>query len=81
MQIEIEWPSNERERTKSFNKQLKGKWLIKSITHQLLGGTTMSYRQRLVLLKNGFEDSDMKDLVNASKMNLYSDKTTVRTGS
>lgn len=81
MQIEIEWPGNERERTKSFNKQLKGKWLIKSITHQLLGGETMSYRQRLVLLKNGFEDSDMKDLVAASKMNLYSDNTTVRTGS
>lgn len=80
MQIEIEWPSNEREKTRSFNKQLKGRWLVKSVTHQLVGGTSMSYRQRLVLLKNAFEDSDMKDLVGASKTNLYSDQTTVRTG-
>jgi len=74
--IEIVWPSAD-EQTGSINKQWKGKYLVKSVTHYLVGGNdaNMSYRQRLVLLKNAVEESDMSDLVPSTLRNLYSGKT------
>jgi len=68
MQIGIEWTSSDRRQM--FNKTLKGKWLIKSITHSFNARNNIPYRQRLVLLKNAYNDIDHKTLVKATRKNI-----------
>ncbi len=65
--IEIEWPSIIRS---DFNKNLKGKYLIKTVVHSFQPRNTQCYTQKLVCIKNGFYESDNSSLVNASKTNL-----------
>lgn len=75
-QIQIKWQSIDKVE-QLWQKQLEGKYLIKSITHNFVGGGAtggMNYVQRVVLLKNGYQDSDSKSLLNASKFNLTSGK-------
>jgi len=67
--IEIKWPSMEQT-TQIFNSNLQGKYLIKSITHYFSGYVNPSYSQKLVLIKNGYEDSQAKELVKSTKRNL-----------
>jgi len=71
-QIEVHWPSTAR--VQKFNKLLKGKYLVKSITHMFSGGSNMIYRQRMVLLKNAYSDIDMVSLLGGKKMNIYIEK-------
>ena len=54
--INVVWPSvSEPEK---FNKNLKGLYLIKSITHSFQPKNTQCYTQKLVCIKNGYYDSD-----------------------
>jgi hypothetical protein len=70
-QIEINFPSSDA--SKIPNKQRKGKYLVKSITHSLTGtGSNTSYIQRMVLLKNAYEISDNINLLKASRKNIAS---------
>ena len=66
--IKIEWPSTHEDQilNKNFD---NGNYLVKSITHQLIGGGK-PYQQNLILIKNAYEDSDKTDLVKAKKKNL-----------
>ena len=55
-QIEINWLSGNTD--EKFNKNMMGRYLIKSITHQFSGQTMPQYIQKMVLIKNGYWDSD-----------------------
>ena len=76
MQIEVEWPSMQRHeftnKGVSFQKQMRGKYLIQSITHNFVGlstGSNINYTQRIKLLKNAFHESDAATLLNIPSKN------------
>ena len=69
LQIEIEWPSTQRHEFTNkgvqFQKQMKGKYLIKTIVHNFTGkstGSNINYIQRIKLLKNAYQESDASTL-------------------
>ncbi len=66
--IEIEWPSwirNLQRKTVPMSDLLKGKYLIKSVTHSFNPGSTYPYRQRLVLIKNAYANVASRILYDA----------------
>ena len=65
--IEIEWLSTSPDEI--VNKLMIGKYLIKSITHQF-SRNQMPWIQKLVLIKNGYQDVDISELIKASKTNV-----------
>ncbi len=65
--IRIKWPSGEKK--EEFNKNFEGNYLVKSITHYF-GNTFPIYKQRMVLIKNAYEDSNKENLKKAEKKNL-----------
>jgi hypothetical protein len=67
-QIEVEWPSSDHR--ESINKQMMGRFLIKSITHQFSSNTSQFYLQKLVCIKNGYQDCDSNELIPSIKKNL-----------
>ena len=68
--IEIDWPSAQRNvGTSNVNLLLKGKYLIKSVTHSFSPGGTFPYKQRLVLIKNAYNDIDSEILYKAKEDN------------
>jgi hypothetical protein len=79
--IEIEWPSWKRDlgNNVAFNDLLKGKYLIKSVTHSFKPGGSYPYRQRLVLIKNSYTNISSKILYDAKVMNLYQEKRKTNT--
>lgn len=66
--IELEWPSTEA--ALAHNKQMKGIYLVKSVTNQW-SASRPSWVQKLVLLKNGYTDSRNLNLTLASRRNIY----------
>lgn len=66
--IEIEWISDIE--NEIFNKAMTGKYLIKSITHYFSGQDNISFRQRLVCIKNGYEDVQTETLMPSVKFNI-----------
>ena len=67
--IRVGWPSIDAEK-KLQNKQMDGKYLIKSVTHYFSNSVTGGYKQRLVCIKNGYGDSSNKNLVKSVNKNL-----------
>lgn len=67
--IRVLWPSYD-ETIEVQNKQLDGKYLIKSITHYFSNKVTGAYKQKIVCIKNGYGDSSNKELVSSKKMNI-----------
>lgn len=76
-QINIEWTTGPRKlgSLAQYNDLFKGKYLIKSVTHTFSPGSTYPYRQRLVLIKNGYTDIDSKVLYKAKNQNLFNEAT------
>ena len=77
-QIEIKWPSiniNVGDNV-TFNDLLQGKYLIKSVTHSFNPGSTFYYKQRLVLIKNAYNNINSKILYKSNKMNLFIEEAT-----
>jgi len=75
--IRIIWPSHEDGVTDSmsytketFNKQMDGRFMIKSITHYFDKRLSMGWQQKLVCIKNGYSASPNPNLVPAKKINL-----------
>jgi len=66
--IDSEWASTEK--NEIWNKQMKGLYLVKSVTNQW-GPTRPGWVQKLVLLKNGYTDSRNRNLVRSTRKNLY----------
>jgi len=64
--IEVNWPSSERKNL-TGNENIKGPYLIKSITHNF--GTRQGYTQRMVLLKNAYYKSKNTSLIDATVKN------------
>ena len=72
-QIQVRWPSRDTVQ-KKWQRQLEGKYLVKSITHSFIGSerSNINYMQRIILLKNGFQDSNSKALLSSTKINTLS---------
>ena len=68
--IEIIWPSGNKDSTN--NKNMMGKYLIKSITHMFTTQEAEQYLQKIILIKNGYQDTDSNYLVeiDTSKRNM-----------
>ena len=66
--IEIQWPSTEKDEV--WNRQMKGLYLVKSVTNQW-SPTRPAWVQKLVLLKNGYTDSRNKNLLKSTRKNIY----------
>lgn len=66
--IEIFWPSKWVE--ENYNKNIHGKYLIKSITHMFSANNNPTYIQKLVCMKNGYEESQVKELVDSVRKNV-----------
>lgn len=64
--IEIVWPSANDDEV--FDKNMNGLFLVKSITHSFVPIQKPVYTQKMILIKNGYNDSDGK-LTPASKVN------------
>lgn len=74
--IEIDWPGAKRNiGSSNVNALLKGKYLIKSVTHSFTPDSTYPYRQRLVLIKNAYNEVESKFLYKVNKPNKFNDKT------
>lgn len=77
--IEIDWPSAKRNvGSSNVNALLKGRYLIKSVTHSFSPDSSYPYRQRLVLIKNAYNEIESSYLYKVNKPNIYNDKTKVR---
>lgn len=68
--IDISWPSHFK--SEKFNFNLGGLYLIKSITHYFNTKSTPVYKQKIVLMKNGYNFSKSEQLVKATKTNTNS---------
>lgn len=68
MHVDIEWMSSDT--SQKFNKMWKKKWLIKSITHTFNMRSNIPYKQKIVLLKNAYQDVDQKELLKSSRRNI-----------
>ncbi len=66
--LEILWPSTEK--ALLHNENLKGLYLVKSVTNQW-SSSRPGWIQKLVCIKNGYTSSRNKNLLNATKQNLY----------
>jgi len=73
--IELNWPSSERT-NKAGNENVKGPYLIKSITHNF--GTKQGYTQRIVLLKNAYYRSRNDSLIDATIKNTGIDQSLIK---
>ena len=62
--IELKWPSSYQEEL--YNKGLMGEYVVKSITHYF-GNFNPSYIQRMVLVKNAYQDSNNTELLKSEK--------------
>jgi len=71
--IEIEWPGLEGADRK-MNDALKGKYMIKSVTHNFMGGGHYPYKQRLVCIKNAYQNINSSILYDSKVTNLYTEK-------
>jgi len=67
--IRILWPSYDEEKEVQ-NKQMDGKYLIKSITHYFSNKVDNGYKQKIVCIKNGYGESSNKELVPSKKFNI-----------
>ena len=71
--IEIEWPGGFGT-DKKMNDALKGKYMIKSVTHNFMGGGHYPYKQRLVCIKNAYQNINSSILYDSKVTNLYTEK-------
>ncbi len=70
--IEIEWPGIKG--SEKMNDALKGKYMIKSVTHSFWAGSSYPYRQRLVCIKNAYHNSKSVILHDSTVTNLYTER-------
>lgn len=73
--IRIIWPSHDEPDSRTyggeyFNKQMDGRYLVKSITHYFDKNLSYGWQQKLVCIKNGYKDSPNPRLIDAVKRNL-----------
>lgn len=65
--IKVNWPSID-EKNQIYQKHLDGIYLIKSINHILSGYKNPAYRQKIVCIKNGYDESDVETLEKGTKI-------------
>ena len=67
--IRILWPSQDEEK-EIQNRQMDGKYLVKSITHYFGNNVIGGYKQKMTCIKNGYGESPNKKLVKSKKFNV-----------
>jgi hypothetical protein len=67
--IKIEWGSTDRVKG-IINKEMDGKYLVKSVTHYFNKAVQPFYSQKLVCIKNGYKDSDSESLTKSVNRNI-----------
>lgn len=73
--IDVQWPSIQSGQDKGkFNNAFIGKYLVKSVTHTFMGGGNYPYRQRLVCIKNAYQDINSASLHPAEIKNLSDER-------
>jgi hypothetical protein len=77
MLIELEWPSQSKK--EMYNISTSGKYLVKSITTCFQPGQQPYIQQKLVCLKNAYENSYDTDLVPAGQSNTYTEEIALGT--
>ncbi len=70
--IDIMWPSGDK--SSMMDKNMMGNYLVKSITHHFAPTNANVYTQKMVLIKNGYYDSDDDSLTEATKKNKSTNK-------
>lgn len=74
--IRIIWPTHAEAgdelsyRGEVFNKQMDGRYMVKSVTHYFDKSLSYGWQQKLVCIKNGYKDSPNPNLVPAKNTNL-----------
>ena len=66
--IKVSWPS--RNLDKPANMLMSGGYLVKSITHYFNPVDTISYRQKMVLIKNGYDEEALGTTIATKKNTL-----------
>lgn len=72
---ELYWDSFDSS-NKSGNKNMIGPYIVKSVTHSF--GTRDGYKQKLVLLKNGYYKSDADSLIDFTNVNTTSSRGIIK---
>lgn len=67
--IRILFPSQDKEK-EIQNRQMDGKYLVKTITHYFGNNVIGGYKQKMVCIKNGYGESTNKKLVKSKKFNV-----------
>jgi len=65
--IEIDWPSSVND---VYNKNMEGRYLIKSIINSFMPDKQPGYLQKMILIKNAYSDSENTNLVNSTLKNV-----------
>ena len=69
--IEVNFPPRVSKNSgATANLNLSGKYLIKTITHYFNPSDSMGYRQKMVLIKNGYDGPTINALLPATKKNI-----------
>ena len=73
--IRIVWPSHSEPTDTTyggeyFNKQMDGRYMVKTVTHYFDKSLSYGWQQKLVCIKNGYKDSPNPRLIDAVKRNL-----------
>lgn len=67
--IRVVWPSFDNE-LNVLNKQMNGKYLVKTVVHYFDTQRKPVFTQKLVCIKNGYSESDNETLIDAVNVNL-----------
>lgn len=67
--LKIQWLSTDPLKG-IIDKEMDGKYLVKSVTHYFAKGNQPFYVQKLVCIKNGYKDSDNSSLVKSVNVNV-----------
>lgn len=67
--ITIKWPSYDKQKL-VLNREMGGKYLVKSITNFFGPSVENGWVQKMVLIKNGYQNSSDTTLLKATKVNL-----------
>jgi hypothetical protein len=74
-QIDVTWPSIQAGQDKGkFNDAFIGKYLIKSVTHNFMGGGHYPYKQRLVCIKNAYHKINSASLYPSEVTNISDER-------
>lgn len=74
MHINLKWPGRSDSSTQNLSGLLKGRWMIKGITHMFVNNSSdYIYKQKLSLIKLGYDSIKHAGIKNAGRSNIIGD--------